>query len=72
MLYRYKVNLVGSKESTSRQGPEDEPVRALHQTQINLAWGSFEVSQKMSTFSTSCILKTFVIRKNKNFKLNFY
>jgi hypothetical protein len=37
--------LVGTKESTVKQGPDDEPVAALHQTQINIAWGSFEYFQ---------------------------
>lgn len=39
---RYSINLVGSRESTTANSSSEEPVRALYQTQVNLAWGSFE------------------------------
>jgi len=39
---RYSINLVGSKESTSKIGSMEKTTKALYQTQINLAWGSFE------------------------------
>jgi hypothetical protein len=42
---RYKINLVGSKESTIRGESSDDISRALYQTQVNLGWGSFEFFQ---------------------------
>lgn len=52
---RYTINLVGSKESTTKAGQSDNSTKAMHQTQVNLAWGSFEYFQLEQNYKWTSI-----------------